>query len=64
MGKLASTTTYTWCRIYLDPFSRIRLAEGLAKILLVYGVVFIALLNSSSELNWVGTSSIILKTWS
>ena len=40
------------------------MAESLAKILLVYRAVFIALLDGSSELSWVGTSLIILKTWS
>ena len=57
MGKLASTAIYTWRRIYLNPFSRIRLVEGLAKILLAYGAV----LNSFSKLSWVGTSLIIFK---
>ena len=64
MGKLASTTVYTWCWICLNPSSRIKLVEGLAEILLAHRAVFIALLDSSSELSWVGTSLIILKTWS
>ena len=46
MGKLASTAIYTWRRIYLNPFSRIRLVEGLAKILLANKAV----LDNSSEL--------------
>ena len=62
MGKLASTTVYTWCWIYLNPFSRIKSAEGLAEILLVYRAVFIALLDNSDKLSWVRTSLIILKT--
>ena len=51
MGKLASTTAYTWCRIHLNPFSRIKSVEGLAKISLAYKAVFIALLDSSGELS-------------
>ena len=50
MGKLASTAVYTWYWICLDPSGRIRLVENLAKILLVYGAVFIALLDGSGEL--------------
>jgi hypothetical protein len=64
MGKLASTTAYTWCRIRLDPSSRIKLAEGLAEILLAREAVFIALSDDSGELGWVRTGLIILKTWS
>ena len=51
MGKLASTAVYAWCQIRLDPFSRIRLAEGLAEISLAYRAVFIALLDGSGELS-------------
>jgi hypothetical protein len=51
MGKLASTTACTWCWIRLDPSGRIRLAEGLAEILLAHRAVFIALLDGSGELS-------------
>ena len=51
MGKLASTAVYTYCWIYLDPFSSIKLVKGLAEILLTYRAVLIALLNSSSKLS-------------
>ena len=61
---MASTAIYAWCRIRLDLSSRIRLAEDLAEILLACGAVFIALLDGSSELSWVGISLIILKIWS
>ena len=40
------------------------MAEGLAEILLVYGVVFIALLDGSGELGWVEIGLIVFKTWS
>ena len=59
---MASTTAYIWRQIRLNPFSRIRLAKGLTEILLAYKVVFIALLDSSSELNQVGIGLIIFKT--
>ena len=49
MGKLASTAAYTWCRIRLDPSSRIKSVKGLAEILLAYKVVFIALLDGSGK---------------
>ena len=50
MGKLASTTVYTCCRIRLNPSSSIKLVKGLAEILLVYRAVLMALLNSFSKL--------------
>ena len=61
MGKLASTTACAWCRIRLNPFSRIRLAEGLAKISLAYKAVFIALLDGFGKLSWVGIGLIVFK---
>ena len=60
MGKLASVLVYTWRRIRFDPFSRIRSVEDLAEISLARGAV----LNGSSELGWVRTGLIVLKTWS
>jgi hypothetical protein len=38
-----------------------RLAEGLAEILLARGAVLIALLNGSGELGWVGIGLIVFK---
>ena len=64
MGKLASTTVCTWYWICFDPSGRIRLVKGLAEISLACRAVFIALLDGFSELSWVRTSLIILKTWS
>ena len=42
---------------------RIRL-EGLAKILLAYRIVLIALPDGSGELGWVGIGLTAFKTWS
>ena len=46
----------------MDPFNRIRLAEGLAKILLIYGAVFNTPLNGFSKLlYWMEITLIISK---
>ena len=39
------------------------MAEGLAEILLAYKAVFIALLDGSGKLSWVGIGLIVFKTW-
>ena len=61
---MASAAAYAWRRIYLEPFSRIRSVEGLAKTLLAYRAILVNLLNSSSKLSWVGIALIISKIWS
>ena len=59
---MASTVIYAWCQIYLDPFSRIKLVEGLAEILLAYKVVFNAPLDGFSEVfNYIGITLIVFK---
>ena len=62
MGKLASTTAYTWHQIYLNSFSKIKLVKGLIKILLAYGVVFNTPLDSFSKvLSYIEITLIIFK---
>ena len=57
---MASAITCTWYWIRFDPSGRIRSVEDLAEISLARGAV----LNGSSELGWVRTGLIVLKTWS
>ena len=48
---------YTLDVEFIDPFSKIRSKEGLAEILSAYKAV----LDSSSELGWVGIALVIFK---
>ena len=53
--------TYRTSIFVLDPFGRIRSAEGLAEILLARGAILITLLNGSGELDWVRIDLIVFK---